>query len=227
MAKKNFYAVRKGKVPGVYQTWKDCQDNILGFSGAEYKGFTTKDEAEAYMEGEDNPVVKSNQVKKEVPDVLKDVTGPYSFVDGSYNQSTGMFGFGGFLCVGDKKYPLQGKSDKKELASMWNVAGEISGAIAAVKKAEALKLPSLTILYDYAGIEEWALGRWKAKKEGTKEYARIMKIAMLNMDITFKKVAGHTGIDGNETADAMAKEAVGIQLTKKQKTMLDELRKNA
>lgn len=29
-----FYAVRAGKVPGVYSTWRECQDNITGFKGA-------------------------------------------------------------------------------------------------------------------------------------------------------------------------------------------------
>ena len=46
MAKK-FYAVRKGRKTGVFATWALCQEQIKGFSGAEYKSFTTKEEAEA------------------------------------------------------------------------------------------------------------------------------------------------------------------------------------
>ena len=29
-----FYAVRVGKRPGVYLTWKECQDHTAGFKGA-------------------------------------------------------------------------------------------------------------------------------------------------------------------------------------------------
>ena len=36
MAKK-YYAVRVGKVPGIYQTWDECKKNVHGFPAAEYK----------------------------------------------------------------------------------------------------------------------------------------------------------------------------------------------
>ena len=42
MAKKNFYAVRVGKVPGIYKTWPECQANTSGFPGAVFKGFAGK-----------------------------------------------------------------------------------------------------------------------------------------------------------------------------------------
>lgn len=29
-----FYAVRAGKEPGVYMSWKECQENTTGFKGA-------------------------------------------------------------------------------------------------------------------------------------------------------------------------------------------------
>jgi len=29
-----FYAVRTGRTPGVYMTWKECQDHTAGFGGA-------------------------------------------------------------------------------------------------------------------------------------------------------------------------------------------------
>ena len=51
MAKKNFYAVRVGKRPGIYRTWAQAQPLVAGFSGAKYAGFTTKAAAEAFMHG--------------------------------------------------------------------------------------------------------------------------------------------------------------------------------
>lgn len=49
MARK-YYAVRKGLTPGIYLTWADCQKNISGFPGAEYKGFDVIEEAAAFLE---------------------------------------------------------------------------------------------------------------------------------------------------------------------------------
>lgn len=48
MAAKKFYAVKKGKVTGVFENWKDCKTSVDGFSGADYKGFSTWEEACAY-----------------------------------------------------------------------------------------------------------------------------------------------------------------------------------
>ncbi|KAF7302682.1 RNase H domain-containing protein [Mycena chlorophos] len=49
------YAVRNGKKPGVYDTWKDCEEQIKGFPNAKHKGFQSKAEAWAYVRGEDAP----------------------------------------------------------------------------------------------------------------------------------------------------------------------------
>lgn len=48
MAQK-YYAVRKGKQPGIYRTWAETQRQVSGFSQAQYKSFTTKAAAEAFM----------------------------------------------------------------------------------------------------------------------------------------------------------------------------------
>ena len=49
MAKKKIYAVRKGHKTGLFYTWDECKKAVHGYSGAEYKGFLTKDEAEAFL----------------------------------------------------------------------------------------------------------------------------------------------------------------------------------
>lgn len=46
MSKKvKFYVVWKGKRPGIYDTWKDCKAQIDGQKGAQYKSFSTFQEA--------------------------------------------------------------------------------------------------------------------------------------------------------------------------------------
>ena len=49
MAKK-YYAVRQGRVPGVYTTWADCEKQVKGFGGAIYKSFPTESEARVFVE---------------------------------------------------------------------------------------------------------------------------------------------------------------------------------
>lgn len=53
MAKKErYYVVWNGVTPGVYSSWTDCQLQIKGYKGAEYKSFPTREEAElAYRSG--------------------------------------------------------------------------------------------------------------------------------------------------------------------------------
>jgi ribonuclease HI len=49
MPKTKFYAVRKGRQPGIYQTWTECAAQVNGYEGAQYKSFATRAEAEAYL----------------------------------------------------------------------------------------------------------------------------------------------------------------------------------
>lgn len=44
-----FYAVRRGRSPGVYNSWPDCYKQVHGFSGCEHKSFLTFREAERYV----------------------------------------------------------------------------------------------------------------------------------------------------------------------------------
>lgn len=53
-----FYAVKVGRIPGVYTTWNECSRHVTGFNGAIYKSFPTLQEAEAYIG------IQNNQIKK-------------------------------------------------------------------------------------------------------------------------------------------------------------------
>ena len=223
MAKSKYYAVHTGRVPGVYNTWDDCKAQVDRFQGAKYKSFGTEGEAKAFVNDGFAKVAEkeargSSTTKYQTVDLP---TGPYSFVDGSFNPETGVYGYGGFLCVQDRKIPIMGSGNLEDMSSMRNVAGEISGAMAAVKKAEALNLREMTILYDYRGIEEWAQGRWKTNKSATADYVNFMQPDRRRVELNFQHVKGHTGIEGNEIADVMAKTAVGIPLTKSQQDLFD------
>lgn len=48
-SKNNFFVVWDGKIPGIYDSWEKCKQQIHGYAGAKYKGFEVHQEAvEAY-----------------------------------------------------------------------------------------------------------------------------------------------------------------------------------
>jgi len=47
--KKQYYAVRNGREPGIYRTWEECKAQVDGYAKAQFKGFGSLEEAEAYL----------------------------------------------------------------------------------------------------------------------------------------------------------------------------------
>ncbi len=59
-----YYAVRKGKKPGIYLTWPECKKQVDGFANARYKSFTSRVEAEKFLTGTDSYNSKKSSPKK-------------------------------------------------------------------------------------------------------------------------------------------------------------------
>ena len=50
MAKGKVYAVLRGRNPGVYSTWAECEKQVKGFPNAAFKSFPTVVEALEWIE---------------------------------------------------------------------------------------------------------------------------------------------------------------------------------
>ena len=233
MAKNKFYAVKVGKNSGIYNTWGQCEEQVKGVSGAKYRSFSTLKEAEDYIQGSDseNPTVDQSDTATSSEDMNALVESRISsltedeiiaFVDGSYDVTEEKSAFGAIIISCGRNRDILYKAFTKQLGeefiSLRNVAAELEGVKEAVNWSVLYKKKKITIYYDYAGIEQWATGKWKAKTTITKDYVSFISEKKKYIDIFFVKVPAHSGINLNEDVDALAKSAL---LAKGHKTYND------
>lgn len=193
-----YYVVKTGRTEGIFDTWDECKEQVLGYPGAVYKSFSTLKEAEAFLNDIDQSLEMEN--------------GVIAYVDGSYNTKTKEYGYGCILLENQNLIKtLYGKGQREDYAQMRNVSGEILGCLAAIRFAISHHYQQIAVYYDYEGIEKWATGKWRANKELTRQYRDTIAHLRQEINICFIKVLAHSGDTYNEMADALAKEAVGLK----------------
>lgn len=198
MAKNNFYAVKKGNKTGLFTTWDECKAAVAGFSSPEYKGFVTKEEAEAYLNDEN---IHLKQIKE-------DINNGYvvAYTDGSFNEKTNEYAYG--ICIFDDKLDevnLCGKINFEAFAESRNISGEIVGVLTALDWAVSNGYEKIKIYHDLEGIAKWATGEYAAKSPVSKYYVRQLQErfdGIINYE--FIKVPGHSNNPYNEKADGLA-----------------------
>ncbi|MCI6041864.1 ribonuclease H family protein [bacterium] len=202
MAKKKVYAVRKGKTTGLFYSWSECEAAVTGYPGAEYKSFLTEDEAKKYLGYKNLKVENKEVLNKEEHRLI-------AYVDGSFDAAIGKYAFGCVILTPDGDIIKEsGNGDNPESLAIRNVAGEMLGAMTAVRWAITNGYDNLELRYDYEGIEKWVTGAWKAKNTLTQKYAEYMQRQQNHIKISFGKVKAHSGDYYNEEADKLAKEAL-------------------
>ena len=203
------YAVRVGKVPGLYKTWDECKVNVIGYPGAVYKKFNDgdSDAVKAFMGGEyqDAAFLDKDSAAVAVADGVW-----IAYTDGSYNPETKACGAGLVLFMGEQKETFNMLNEDKEAESMRNVTGEIMAASMAIDMAVNGHAKKLIIRHDYTGISEWANQHWQAKNKYTQAYQKKVFVTRKHIDIEFEHVPAHTGVKYNEEADKLAKQACGM-----------------
>lgn len=133
-----------------------------------------------------------------------------AYVDGSFNPITKEYCGGAILFDqnGKQTYMYQTGSDP-DMAKMRNVAGELTGVIMAIMKALSFGMETLTICYDYMGIECWATSKWKTKNKYTKRYKDFINYAIgQGLNLHFSHIKAHSGDPLNEEIDKIVRRAI-------------------
>ena len=189
-----YYAVRIGKNPGIYHTWDECKRETMGFKGASFKKFSTREDAEAFI----NEVEEEKKESAEKDELVV-------YVDGSYRNKDKSHSYGVYMFNDEEEYTYSKRFFKD--SDMRNVSGEIKGAMRAMEEAVKLGKKKIYLHYDYEGIRSWALGFWKTNKEGTIYYKNFYDSIKDKLEVKFIKVEAHSGVKYNELVDKLAKEA--------------------
>ncbi|WP_195953141.1 viroplasmin family protein [Clostridium saudiense] len=198
-----FYAVKNGRNIGIYNSWNECKKQIDGFKGAIYKSFLSEKEAEEFIGNKKNEnisILHCNDDEK-----VNESEGAIAYVDGSYSDSYNFYSYGVVIIHKNNIIRFSGKDNREDDLPMRNVAGELLGAIEAIKWALNNNINDIYLHYDYEGIEKWANGLWKANKSGPKMYKHFIEKVKNLINIHFIKVKAHSGIKYNEEADLLAK----------------------
>lgn len=170
--KKKYYAVRNTNQ--IFEVWSDCERVVKGTKGVEFKIFPTREQADAYLRGED-PVLSTNKTSEIVPYISESgikgtirmaedsdpltwgIDGFIYSIDGSFNAQTQTYG-GAFACY-ENGVLLDAQAianNKPQFAQSRNVAGEVCGFGLALSDAMERDLTKITIICDYEGIFRWS-----------------------------------------------------------------------
>lgn len=218
-----FYVVWVGRETGIFTDWATCKKHIDGFTGARYKSFLTREEAEAAFGGAKSTAgtgraaaASGAKIKTynaaEVNALPVDVK---IFTDGGCEPNPGEAGSGLALYRDNKVaelwyglYNPTGTNNTAELNALHQGLLLAKEEIAKGKTAAVFSDSQ----YSIQCVIQWAIGwekaGWKKKSGEIKNLELIKEIYSLHQTLKDKvqvlHVNGHVGVQGNELADRMS-----------------------
>ncbi|MDP3464708.1 MAG: ribonuclease H family protein [Sulfuricurvum sp.] len=219
-----FYVVKNGRIPGIYATWAECLRQVDKFSGAVYKSYPSKDEAEDAFRSTSSTLIstaaktaskkRANAASKiDSPLISTDGIRLHIYCDGACSGNPGKSG-SGLAIYEDEKMPvlMYGAADVMGT----NNTAELKALLRALELANDAQHEKVAILsdskYSIECVVNWAYG-WKkngwTKKGGDIKNLELIQIAHTIYDgikdkVVISHVRGHAGVEGNELADRMA-----------------------
>lgn len=197
-----YYAVKAGRTKGVFDSWAAGQESINGFSGADFKSFSTQEEAKAYI----------NNVDIALRTIKTDIEQGYvvAFCDGSFDKNKNRYSFGVLIIDSAmQEHEVCGSAKNSKYTSSNNIIGEILGVINALDWAVSNGCEKIKVYHDYEGLSKWISGEWEAKSEAAKMFVAIYNKKYSGLlQVEFEKVKGHSNHRYNDKADELAKRAL-------------------
>lgn len=210
---KKFYAVRIGRQPGIYEDWEQAKAEVDGYPNASYKSFKNLADAQTFM-GQTTHTPENKEEKNSTIEPTSTDT-VIAYVDGSFDKSSQRYSFGAVLIQDDLVLQkLSRVGDNPKYQGSWQIAGEVFGALHAIQWAIEHQFKKIIVHYDYLGIEKWALGEWRTNKNVSIDYVQSFKKLASQIEVEFVKVKAHSGVQYNEMADQIAKDALKENLEK-------------
>jgi len=223
--KKSYYIIIKGHRPGLYRSWfgegneDGAADQVQGYPDAVYKGFYTKEEAQAWLK-KFNPEKLPKNLLKLVGDLpaskeaesLKALLAEGKILihtDGGANPNPGPGGYG---------VVLNYKGSKKELSGGFRLTtNNRMELLSCIVGLEALKEKSNVVLFsdsqyivnaiEKGWAKKWQKNNWKDKKGEQRSnydlWAKLLPFCEKHA-VEFKWVKGHAGNMDNERCDQLA-----------------------
>lgn len=215
MAKK-YYGIKKGLDPSnkqevnniIVESWDECLKYVKGVKGAIYKSFQLLEEVKSYL-SEDTKILK-----KGMDNYPMEI--PHAYVDGSFNSSTGKYGYGVVVIQNGVIIHIEsGTAKDQSEKSLRQIAGELKAAIRATEFAVTHNFRELVIFHDYEGICHHATGSWDRKDKSSQLYFEEINRMKNenNLNIIFVKVDSHTNDFFNELADEEAKKGAELSIS--------------
>lgn len=215
MAKKNYYAVRRGRVPGIYTTWggKDgAQAQVAGYPEAEYKGFATREQALAWLNPQPGSTGGQADLLPEVRRALQ-AGDAVVYTDGGCDGNPGRGGYGVVI--------LQGSRRTEYSAGYRLTTNNRMELMACIAGLEQLKTKTEVRLYSDSryvvdGINKGWARRWRANRwmrgksqraENADLWVRLLELCDRHT-VSFVWVAGHAGDALNERCDQLSTQAM-------------------
>ena len=188
MAKKKFYAVKKGKNPGIYETWDEAKEQVTGFPSPTYKSFNTKEEAEEFLYSDDKNNIKLEQKQFNSYEDIEDKV-VVSFVSGgtkNNDKESELYSFSAYIATNDGIVDKLYKSKKLDTNTnnAKNFIGEIEAIMESIKWAIDNNKKKIYIKSSYEGVKNWATGEWKPKNKIAIEYKNFFdeKNKLINIE---------------------------------------------